>query len=212
MIGGPGAQLSAARVQAGLSVSQAAEQLHLDLATLDALENGRFEGMGASVFVRGHLRRYAQLVNIPEAQIMTAYDAWAGRLAAQPDLRDVITAAAARSGSRRFNFRPRSAVIGVIVLVPLALIWWAVRVPAHRSEKAPAPAVNLPAVNPPPAADLPPAANSQAPADSRSPVDSRSAVTSLPATSLPVSKPPAPAGPAVPEAIPKAVRLPASPP
>jgi cytoskeleton protein RodZ len=187
MIGGPGAQLSAARVQAGLSVSQAAEQLHLDLATLDALENGRFEGMGASVFVRGHLRRYAQLVNIPEAQIMTAYDAWAGRLAPQPDLRDVITAAAARSGSQRFNFRPRSAVIGVIVLVPLALIWWAVRVPARtRSEKAPT-------VNLPPAANLPP-------------------VNSPPVSPLPASTPPAPADPAVPEAGPKAVRLPASPP
>lgn len=210
MIGGPGAQLSAARVQAGLSVSQAAEQLHLDLATLDALENGRFEGMGASVFVRGHLRRYAQLVNIPEAQIMTAYDAWAGRLAAQPDLRDVITAAAARSGSRRFNFRPRSAVIGVIVLVPLALIWWAVRVPA-RSRPEKAPMVNLPAVTPP-LANSPPAADLRPPVGSRSPVDSRSAATSLPATSLPVSTPPAPAGPAVPEAVPKAVRLPASPP
>jgi cytoskeleton protein RodZ len=145
MMGGPGAQLSAARVQAGLTVAQAAEHLHLDLATLDALENGRFEGMGASVFVRGHLRRYAQLVNLPEAQILTAYDACSGRLAAAPDLRDVITAAAARSGSRRFNFRPRSAVIAVVVLVPLALIWWALRVPAPASpQQAAAPVASLP--------------------------------------------------------------------
>jgi cytoskeleton protein RodZ len=146
----PGARLSVARAQAGLSATQAAERLHLDTATLDALESGRFEGLGASVFVRGHLRRYAELVNVPEAEIMAAYDAWSGRLAAQPDLRNVITAPAARSNARSFELRPRSAVIGAIVLVPVALIWWAVRMPAggRLSVKAPAATPIAPAAVP----------------------------------------------------------------
>lgn len=143
----PGARLAVARTEAGLSATQAAEQLHLDTRTLEALESGRFQGLGASVFVRGHLRRYAELVGVPEAEIMASYDAWSGRLAARPDLRDVITAAPGRSNTRRFELRPRVALIGAIVLVPLALVWWALRMPAdgRRGAKAAAP-VAAPAV------------------------------------------------------------------
>jgi cytoskeleton protein RodZ len=145
----PGARLAIARAEAGLSATQAAERLHLDARTLEALESGRFEELGASVFVRGHLRRYAELVGVPEAEIMASYDAWSGRLAAQPDLRDVITAPAARSNARSFELRPRSALIGAIVLVPVALIWWAIRMPADgRRAKARAVIVVPSAVSP----------------------------------------------------------------
>jgi len=169
----PGARLQVARVQAGLSPSQAAERLHLDEATLSALESGRLEGLGAAVFVRGHLRRYAELVNIPESDIMAAYDAWSGRLASQPDLRGVITAPAVRSGTRRFEVKPREALIVAIVLVLVALVWWAMhkapRVVSAQATppKAAAPALNQPAnqpVNQEPPAKWMPAAAAAAPA------------------------------------------------
>lgn len=154
----PGARLAVARTEAGLSVTQAAERLHLDARTLEALESGRFQGLGANVFVRGHLRRYAELVGVPEAEIMASYDAWSGRLAARPDLRDVITAAPGRSTTRRFELRPRVALIGAIVLVPLALVWWAVRMPAEgRHAAKAAAAVVVPAVVAVPAAAAAPA-------------------------------------------------------
>src|SRR5580658_10524845 len=123
----PGARLAVARTQAGLSLSEAAERLHLDEETLEALEGGRMDNLGASVFVRGHLKRYAELVGVPEEEIMAAYDAWSGRLASLPDLREVITAPAVRSGSRSFELKPRQALIGAIVLVLAMLVWWAMR-------------------------------------------------------------------------------------
>ena len=55
-----GERLRAGRERAGLSVAAAAEKLHLDPKVIEALEADRFAELGASVYVRGHLRRYAR--------------------------------------------------------------------------------------------------------------------------------------------------------
>jgi cytoskeleton protein RodZ len=132
----PGALLAVARKQAGMSLSEAAERLHLNQQTLEALEGGRLDSLGASVYARGHLKRYAELVGVPELEIMAAYDTWSGRLAALPDLRDVITAPAVRSGTRRFELKPGYALIGAILLVMVMLVWWAMRKPARTTAVA----------------------------------------------------------------------------
>jgi cytoskeleton protein RodZ len=56
---GIGARLRSAREQRALTILQAAEKLHVDPRVLDALESEDFSSLGADVFVRGHLRRYA---------------------------------------------------------------------------------------------------------------------------------------------------------
>src|SRR3984885_13985744 len=89
--GSPGARLAAAREQAGLSLNDVAERLRLDIGTLQALEAGRFEALGAAVFVRGHLRHYAELLGLPVEEIEAAYAASSARLAPQPDLRRTPT-------------------------------------------------------------------------------------------------------------------------
>ena len=77
----PGARLAAAREAAGMTLTQVAESLRLDIATLQALEAGQFQTLGAAVFVRGHLRHYAELVDLPVEEIEAAYAACAARLA-----------------------------------------------------------------------------------------------------------------------------------
>ena len=57
-----GERLRAGRERAGLSVAASAEKLHLDPKVIEALEADRFAELGASVYVRGHLRRYADFV------------------------------------------------------------------------------------------------------------------------------------------------------
>ena len=52
-----GERLRAGRERAGLSIAAAAEKLHLDNKVIEALEADRFAELGASVYVRGHLRR-----------------------------------------------------------------------------------------------------------------------------------------------------------
>src|SRR3984885_805528 len=138
----PGARLAAAREQAGMTLTQVAERLRLDIATLQALEAGQFQTLGAAVFVRGHLRHYAELVGLPVEEIEAAYAACAARLAPLPDLRRTTTLPGT-SASRGVALPPWAALIGAIVLVLAAWVWWAMRVPAgprHAANTAAPPA------------------------------------------------------------------------
>lgn len=72
---GIGAQLRAARERTGLSALQAAAKLHLDPRFIEALEADEFAVLGAPVYVRGHLRRYAELVNAPADALVEDYAA-----------------------------------------------------------------------------------------------------------------------------------------
>ncbi|HEY1725576.1 MAG TPA: RodZ domain-containing protein [Steroidobacteraceae bacterium] len=142
---GPGARLAAAREHAGMTVLQAAERLRLDVATLEALEAGRFHTLGAAVFVRGHLRHYAELLGLPVEEIDAAYAASSARLASQPDLRHTRTLPGTATAAG-VSLPPRAALIGAIVLVLAAWVWWAIRVPsaAHRPSAPPAASVSAP--------------------------------------------------------------------
>ncbi len=68
-----GERLRAGRERARLSVAAAAEKLHLDPKVIEALESDRFNELGASVYVRGHLRRYADFVGEPGIELVNAY-------------------------------------------------------------------------------------------------------------------------------------------
>jgi len=129
----PGARLAAAREQAGMTLQQAAESLRLDLATLQALEAGRFQALGAAVFVRGHLRHYAELLGLPAGEIDAAYEACSGQLAPLPDLRRTTTLPGT---STSHAVPPAAALIGAIALVLIALVWWAMRVPTGQRHVA----------------------------------------------------------------------------
>ena len=72
---GLGERLRSARKARALSVAQVAEALRLEEASVVALEEGRFEAMGAPVFVRGHLKRYAALVGLGSEAVLEAYRA-----------------------------------------------------------------------------------------------------------------------------------------
>ncbi len=72
---GLGERLRSARKARALSVAQVAEALHLEEASVVALEEGRFEVLGAPVFVRGHLKRYAALVGLSNETVLEAYRA-----------------------------------------------------------------------------------------------------------------------------------------
>lgn len=83
---GPGAQLRAARTVRAISIAQAAEALHLEEQSVTALEEERFEVLGAPVFVRGHLRRYAELLGLSAETVLEAYRASAPDSDTLPDL------------------------------------------------------------------------------------------------------------------------------
>src|SRR5207253_4022288 len=94
-----GERLRAGRERAGLSVAAAAEKLHLDPKVIESLEADRFAELGASVYVRGHLRRYADFVGEPGPELVESYAAREAR-PPPPDLTR-IPQAERRSDPRR---------------------------------------------------------------------------------------------------------------
>lgn len=115
-----GGQLLRAREAMGMNLAQAAERLHVDAAVIDALETGRFAALGAPVFVRGHLRRYAELVGAPEAALQAQYAALQ-EASVPPDLTNGphLPAPLRRSGRVRWQL-----VVLVLLLVLTAIAWW----------------------------------------------------------------------------------------
>ncbi|MDJ0806762.1 MAG: helix-turn-helix domain-containing protein [Gammaproteobacteria bacterium] len=70
---GPGARLRKQRESLGLDQSRVAAQLHLSEAMVEALEWDDFDALPGSVFTQGYLRNYARLLNLPESEILAAY-------------------------------------------------------------------------------------------------------------------------------------------
>ncbi len=72
---GLGERLRSARKARALTLDQAAFTLRLEVPVLRALEDERFEALGAAVFVRGHLKSYAKLLGLSEEAVLEAYRA-----------------------------------------------------------------------------------------------------------------------------------------
>lgn len=114
-----GERLRAGRERSGLSVAAAAEKLHLDNKVVEALEADRFAELGASVYVRGHLRRYGDFVGEPGAELVELYDRSRTARPPAPDLTQ-IAKAERRSDPRRL-FTP---LVGLASAAVLALCFW----------------------------------------------------------------------------------------
>lgn len=119
-----GEVLRAARERMGLEIGQAAERLHVDAAIIQALEGGQFSALGAPVFVRGHLRRYAELLGEPEAPLQARYAALQ-ESSIPPDLTQLPSRAAPIS-PRQTRRWPLVLIAALLVLA--VAIWWALRV------------------------------------------------------------------------------------
>lgn len=68
-----GEKLVAARREQGIAVHEVAKELHLEESKVRALESNDFDALGAPVFAKGHLRKYAQLVGLDIAELLEDY-------------------------------------------------------------------------------------------------------------------------------------------
>jgi cytoskeleton protein RodZ len=137
----PGPRLKAERERRGLSSQKAADELHLDGWIIDALEAEDYQRIGPSVYAKGHLKRYADLLGLPPAEIIAGYDsrAQAPRAPApQPVTVRVRTDEPAASGLPW----PQITGCAIAVLLAVGLFWWK---PWHRhAAPTAAPAAAMP--------------------------------------------------------------------
>lgn len=68
-----GERLAEARRAQRITVLEIAKELHLDEPKVRALESNDFEVLGAPVFAKGHMRKYAQLVGVDIDDVMADY-------------------------------------------------------------------------------------------------------------------------------------------
>jgi len=129
---GIGARLRAAREKRGLTPLQAAERLHLDVRVVQALEAEDFTALGADVYVRGHLRRYAEAVGESPAQLQQLYSA--SPHAAGPDLTRIPRGAPDQRGSRVLL----PALLLVVGFAVAGLLWWLLTLPGEKAQPLPA--------------------------------------------------------------------------
>ncbi|MBM4197562.1 MAG: DUF4115 domain-containing protein [Gammaproteobacteria bacterium] len=115
---GVGERLRSGRRARALSLQQVTEALRLDEASVVALEEGRFDALGAPVFVRGHLKRYAELLGLPVEGVLDAYRAAAPGSDAPPSLSKPAKVA---EGAKVPNWIPWGIGMAVLV-VALAMI------------------------------------------------------------------------------------------
>lgn len=111
-----GERLAQARREQQITVLDIAKELHLDEYKIHALERNDFDVLGAPVFAKGHLRKFAQLVKVSEADVMADYyqlSRSAGAppvLSPRPQPRQVIS--------------PGPYVVGIIIVLFTALVYW----------------------------------------------------------------------------------------
>ncbi|WP_069470926.1 RodZ domain-containing protein [Candidatus Marithrix sp. Canyon 246] len=70
----PGAILRKAREDNNLSVGHVADRLCLDIRVIEGLENDNYDKLPSTIFIRGYLRSYAKLLEIPEKSIADGFD------------------------------------------------------------------------------------------------------------------------------------------
>jgi len=80
----PGEWLRRAREKADLTVQQVAGSLRLDVRLIAAIEDNRFKELGAPVYAKGYIRKYARMVGVAEEDMLRRYEAF-GDIAVLPD-------------------------------------------------------------------------------------------------------------------------------
>jgi cytoskeleton protein RodZ len=143
---GPGSQLREARHEAKTSLEEVAARLHLDRGMVRALEENDFDKLPAATFVRGYIRSYARLLDLPPGPILEAFDHQG--LAPPAIIADITQHPQAKSSDVPVRLATYLVAAGLVLMV---IMWW-----SSRENVFPAvPSIEV-AANTPLQADAPP--------------------------------------------------------
>lgn len=116
-----GMRLAEARRRQDISVLDIAKELHLDEPKVRALEENNFAALGAPVFAKGHLRKYAELVGVPTDDILADYYVLNRAVGAPPVVGPV------RKRERDYRIGQWFVAIAIIALLGAVVVtayWW----------------------------------------------------------------------------------------
>ncbi len=111
-----GERLADARREQQISVLEIAKELHLDEPKVRALERNDFAVLGAPVFAKGHLKKYAELVDVNPDDVLADYY----QLERAGEMPPLVST---RRRPRK-ELTPGPWIVVVIVIVLLATAYW----------------------------------------------------------------------------------------
>ncbi len=80
----PGQRLRTGREALGLTQAEIAGRMHLSVSYIRALETDDYDRLPKAAFVRGYIKNYAKLVNLPGDELANLYQQMAEEVPAQP--------------------------------------------------------------------------------------------------------------------------------
>ena len=147
----PGGMLRVERERRGYSVQHAAEDMHLDAWVIEAIEANRFEALGAPVYARGHLRKYASLLGLSPATVIERYEALGGAPVVPTPI-PVAISAPVRVERRRVSKVPLWIAAAIVIVAGLAWLvfelWWKPSSNSATTNEVAAPTVQEPVSEP----------------------------------------------------------------
>jgi cytoskeleton protein RodZ len=125
-----GETLVAARTKAGWSQEQVAAKLHLKQEYIERLEQNDFADMKQNAtFIKGYIRSYARLFNIPMQQIDQVFASMQVE-ESEPLKRNVVNKSAREFSMGDKKVRWLTYVI-ILVFLILVIIWWRSQITSH---------------------------------------------------------------------------------
>ena len=136
-----GERLAKARREQQITIFEIAKELHLDEPKVRALEQNDFDILGAPVFAKGHLRKYASLVGVNINDVLQDYYNL-NRSASMPPVVGRV-----RKEARELSFGPWIVAILVLLLAGAAYWWFVIIGASLPISSAPDGGIGLPAVD-----------------------------------------------------------------
>lgn len=112
-----GERLLQARRERQISVTEIAKELHLDEAKVRALERNDFGILGAPVFAKGHLKKYAAIVGVHVDDVLADYYRLDRSLSAPPVI-------AGRPKPQPGHSLGPWIIAAILIVVVAVLLWW----------------------------------------------------------------------------------------
>lgn len=112
-----GELLAKTRQAKGLSEKDIAKELRINASVIEMIECNDFEAIGASVFVKGYLRQYANLLDLSEDLLLDSYNQ------INPDKNSAPIVNKAVESMSKYVLTPKLILMIIFSLLTLFLVW-----------------------------------------------------------------------------------------
>ncbi|MFK7886017.1 MAG: helix-turn-helix domain-containing protein [Gammaproteobacteria bacterium] len=120
----PGEMLRKAREEKNLNTKEIAATMNVDPWMLDALEHDEYSALGAPVFAKGHLKKYATALGLDEGDVMVSYYQLDGTREAPPLVAESMLRVESTKGARLNWLAPAAGVLTLAIIAVVLFLYF----------------------------------------------------------------------------------------